>query len=331
MTSKKIMGEIKRHLNGNMVTTNQIAEAFYKLMGSEHSVSGSQINDLAVKLERENGASRHSSNCPCSTPKDKIEQLSAKSLEECYCKTSLSSREQDNLKKGFYTISLLDKIVFAINRDYFWNRLIKASGFGASEFHNIREAANLRKDSLGKDKIFTPSKAGRDSIRVGYSPNNLPQISSKAEERLKCIVLYYNAMYNNSQKEIVITSTGRSSEKQANLVYNSVYYAMGKLASHSMYTGNAGRFTEQEIKKGTPEQDIKDMLAKGIKEKRFTGFNHIDAPDNTVDIGFGSNPNLKNSNFESVLRLFKGRSFIRELLIPPEGGEKVCYHMVINS
>ena len=61
------------------------------------------------------------------------------------------------------------------------------------------------------------------------------------------------------------------------------------------------------------------------------GFRHIDDPDNTADIGFGSNPNLKNSAFESVLRLFRGRSFVRVALIPPEGEETVCYHMVING
>ena len=102
---------------------------------------------------------------------------------------------------------------------------------------------------------------------------------------------------------------------------------------------------EQELKKGTPEQTIKDMIAAGIDSpyktgvrqnvngsmEIFTGFSHVNAPKNTMDIGFGSNPNLKNSNFESVLRLFKGRSFVQTVLIPPEGGETVCYHMVING
>ena len=82
-SSRKIMEEIKRNLSGNMVTTNQIAEQFYKLMGV--SAGGSQINDLAIKLERENGTSRHSSSVPCSAPRDKIEQLSCKCFEECYC------------------------------------------------------------------------------------------------------------------------------------------------------------------------------------------------------------------------------------------------------
>ena len=73
------MNEIKRNLSGtgqsSLVTTNQIAEQFYKLMGA--SVSPSQINDLAVKLERENGTSRQSSNVPCSAPRDKAEQLTS--------------------------------------------------------------------------------------------------------------------------------------------------------------------------------------------------------------------------------------------------------------
>ena len=327
-SSRKIMEEIKRSLSGNMVTTNQIAEQFYKLMGV--SAGGSQINDLAVKLERENNTCRHTSNCPCSAPRDKVEQLSAKCLDDCYCGTSLNSSEQDNLKKGFYKVSLLDKVIFAVNKDYFWNRLYKDSS-DKSINEEARKGVGLSMTNLEGNNIFVATKKGRDSIRVGYNPSSLDKISSKAEERLKCIVLYYNAMYNKSQKEIIITSTKRTPEDQAKEVYKSVFYATDKLAINSMYKGNAGRFTEDELKKGTPEQTIKDMLALGIKEKRFTGFRHIDDPDNTADIGFGSNPNLKNSAFESVLRLFRGRSFVRVALIPPEGEETVCYHMVING
>ena len=105
-SSKKIMEEIKRNLSGNMVTTNQIAEQFYKLMGA--SVSPSQINDLAVKLERENNTCRHNGNCPCSAPRDKVEQLSARCLDDCYCCTPLSSKEKDDLKKDCYKVSKMD-------------------------------------------------------------------------------------------------------------------------------------------------------------------------------------------------------------------------------
>ena len=105
-SSRKIMEEIKRNLNGNMVTTNQIAEQFYKLMGV--SAGSSQINDLAIKLERENGTSRHSSSAPCSAPKDKVEQLSARCFEECYCGTPLSSKEKDDIKQGFYQMTKID-------------------------------------------------------------------------------------------------------------------------------------------------------------------------------------------------------------------------------
>ena len=105
-SSRKIMEEIKRNLSGNMVTTNQIAEQFYKLMGA--SVSPSQINDLAVKLERENNTCRHNGNCPCSAPRDKVEQLSAKCLNDCYCCVPLNSTEKSNLKTDFYKVTKLD-------------------------------------------------------------------------------------------------------------------------------------------------------------------------------------------------------------------------------
>jgi len=99
-SSKKIMEEIKRNLSGNMVTTNQIAEQFYKLMGV--SAGGSQINDLAIKLERENGSNRIRSNVPSSAPRDKIEQLSAKCLEDCYCCTPLSSTDKSEIAQGSF-------------------------------------------------------------------------------------------------------------------------------------------------------------------------------------------------------------------------------------
>lgn len=111
-SSRKIMEEIKKNTNGNMVTTNQIVEVFYKLIGA--SAGSSQINDLAIKLEKDSGACRHSNNCPYSAPRDKIDQLSVKCLEDCYCRTPLSSREQDDLKKGIYKVSLLDKLILQL-------------------------------------------------------------------------------------------------------------------------------------------------------------------------------------------------------------------------
>ncbi|MGL4389137.1 MAG: hypothetical protein ACRCTJ_07080 [Brevinema sp.] len=74
---RKLMEKIKRNLSGQMVTTNQITEAFFKMMGD--SYTSSQVQDLAIKLEKENGT------CPCAVLRNKIVQLSCKCFEECYC------------------------------------------------------------------------------------------------------------------------------------------------------------------------------------------------------------------------------------------------------
>ncbi|MGL5254653.1 MAG: hypothetical protein ACRC9L_06655 [Brevinema sp.] len=81
--NRKLMEEIKRNLSGQMVTTNQIAESFFKMMGD--SYTSSQVQDLAIKLEKGNGTCRCSANCPCAVLRDKIVQLSCKCFEECYC------------------------------------------------------------------------------------------------------------------------------------------------------------------------------------------------------------------------------------------------------
>ena len=266
---------------------------------------------------------------------------------DTYKNRNFTSQEASNLQNGYFMLDEFAQCVFSVSPSKFWERFSKV--ISISKLKEIRSAVGYTMDKFHNDelrshKLFVPSDQGINSISVEYKSNDLTKISGTAEERLKCIVLYYNAMYNNSQKKIIITSTKRTPEDQADEVYDSVKGNSGK-AQGSMYQGYSGMFTEQELKKGTPEQTIKDMLAAGIESPYktgtpqnlngidviFTGFSHVNAPKNTMDIGFGSNPNLKNSNFESVLRLFKGRSFVQKVLIPPEGGEKVCYHMIINS
>ncbi|MGL5955973.1 MAG: LysM peptidoglycan-binding domain-containing protein, partial [Brevinema sp.] len=118
---RKLMEEIKRNISDNIPTTNKIVETFFKLM--KISVSNSQIQDLAIKLEKENGTCRVSANAPCSVPRDKLEQISAKCMEESYLKTPLSTAVLNDLKKGIYHVSSLDKTLFALSKDLFWKRL----------------------------------------------------------------------------------------------------------------------------------------------------------------------------------------------------------------
>ena len=339
MTSKKIMEEIKKNLSGNMVTTNQIAEKFYKLIGV--SASGSQINDLAIKLEKENGSSRHSSNCPCSTPKDKIDQLSCKCFEECYCKTSLSSREQDDLKKGFYTVSLLDKVIFAINRDHFWKRLYKDSS-DKSINEEARKGVGLSMSSLEGNTIFVATTLGIRNITVQKTSDSTGSLSNDVIKKLKYIGIYANYIKKSTDiKQIWVTSAERDANKQANLVYDSVYKATDKLAINSMYKGSSGQYVETELKKGTDKNTIVTHLESGILnglltdtnlKPRYTGFNHVSNKSKTIDIGANSGLDPAKSSFRESLRCFISKGIILDSRSIEEGlkGEKDCHHLVFK-
>ncbi|MGL5956090.1 MAG: hypothetical protein ACRC0X_05740, partial [Brevinema sp.] len=142
-----------------------------------------------------------------------------------------------------------------------------------------------------------------------------------------------------SQKDIVITSTSRTAKEQAKEIYKSVFNANGQLAKNSMYEGYSGQFVEQELKKGTLQKEIEEMLEQGISGIPqnlngvmvvFTGFNHIDAPKNTCDIGINNNPWSKTS-FVAVLEIFiNQRKFLNTQSLPlGKGKETDCHHLVI--
>ena len=64
----------------------------------------------------------------------------------------------------------------------------------------------------------------------------------------------------------------------------------------------------------------------------FTGFNHVNAPNNTADIGIlNSNTWAKSGDFPTVLKKFKsvGKYLNSQTLIYPAEGEKECHHLVI--
>ena len=262
---------------------------------------------------------------------------------DTYKNRNFTSQEASNLQNGYFMLDEFAQCVFSVSPSKFWERFSKV--ISISKLKEIRSAVGYTMDKFHNDelrshKLFVPSDQGINSISVEYKSNDLTKISGTAEERLKCIVLYYNAMYNNSQKKIIITSTKRTPEDQAKEVYDSVKGNSGK-AQGSMYQGYSGMFTEQELKKGTPEQTIKDMLVAGIKGTpqklnnemvSFTGFSHIDAPDNTADIGvLISNTWAKSGDFPSTLEKFKsgGKYLNSQTLIYPAEGEKECHHLVI--
>ncbi|MGL5955252.1 MAG: hypothetical protein ACRC0X_01400, partial [Brevinema sp.] len=60
--------------------------------------------------------------------RDKLEQISAKCMEESYLKTPLSTAVLNDLKKGIYHVSSLDNNMFHMSPSIFWERIVKASG-----------------------------------------------------------------------------------------------------------------------------------------------------------------------------------------------------------
>ncbi|MGL5956814.1 MAG: hypothetical protein ACRC0X_09515, partial [Brevinema sp.] len=230
--------------------------------------------------------------------------------------------------------------------ELFWQYI--ANNLPISQVLSIREAAGKNKDEvLNKtvdDKIFIPSHIGLDEITVKYKSSSINKIDPVAEERLKSIVLYYNCIYDHSQDNIMVTSTSRTAENQAGIVYNNIIANGGKYLG-SMYQGNSGQFVEQELKKGTHKNTILKMLSDGIdspptkigikqqlgnKMVIFFGFSHIDAPKNTCDIGINNNPWSKTS-FVTVLEIFiNQRKFLNAQSLPlGKGKETDCHHLVI--
>ncbi len=74
-----------------------------------------QVQSLAIRLEKENGAFRCSTNAPCSVPRDKLEQIDCKCLEEIYSRTSLNSSEKSKVNRNkIYKMNKIDCAVTSI-------------------------------------------------------------------------------------------------------------------------------------------------------------------------------------------------------------------------
>ena len=165
-------------------------------------------------MEKENGAYRTSMNAPCSAPRDKLEQLSCKSLEERYFKIPLSSNAVNDLKKGFYKVTMLDKILFAINKKEFWYRLYNDSNDMSLNIE-ARRGVGLTMDKLEGDKIFVATKLALINVIIDYNinPSKYP-LKEKSEQTLKIIYLYGQYKYNTINKPIIVSSTFRLPSSQ---------------------------------------------------------------------------------------------------------------------
>ena len=339
MTSKKIMEEIKKNLSGNMVTTNQIAEKFYKLIGV--SASGSQINDLAIKLEKENGSSRHSSNCPCSTPKDKIEQLSVKSFVNAYSLIPLGNNQLSNMEKGFYFITTLDKNMFSENKNIFWNRLIKVSGLSENEFHKFREKFGHSKDRLEGNKIFFPSKKGLSRIDLSFgSGTDQNAMRDKGKEISIGMALHANYLGANIRK-LVITSTQRTEQKQAKLMVpylkrdDSTMYPSVRGWLHTDKQTDGNTYYEQWKKNIITESEfsnIAEKLALKHVKANKSDYKHVSDENGKVfDIGPNESGHSGNDRtcYNKSITILEGNGLHGNSKLYGEGGEN-AYHIVLK-
>ncbi len=278
-------------------------------------------------------------------PPSNVEELFVLNILE-YKDRKFTSEQIANAKKGYYELTQEDVFAIEYNVSLFWSYMHNNTGI--KDMIAIREAVGKGENEVkGKKvgyKMFFPSKVGLENISVKYNPTDLSHIDSKAEYRLKTIVLYYNSKYNKSQKEIVITNTTRTDREQAVIVYNNVKNKHKGIASNSMYKGYSGMFVEQELNKGTSENNIIDMLEAGIEAPNktvtkqllgkikvpFTGFNHVNASKNTCDIGINNN-SWSTQNFGSVLNEFmdQGKFLNTQTLPLGVGNETDCHHLVI--
>ena len=77
--------------------------------------------------------------------------------------------------------------------------------------------------------------------------------------------------------------------------------------------------------------DITNALTNYVT-KNSNRFKHVNAPNNTADIGIlNSNTWAKSGDFPTVLKKFKsvGKYLNSQTLIYPAEGEKECHHLVI--
>lgn len=86
---------------------------------------------------------------------------------------------------------------------------------------------------------------------------------------------------------------------------------------------------ESFLKEGALKDDIIRTFADEIRRKKYTGFNHVENPGRTADIGIGSNASFATTSELEVLTIFKNtdKYLIREKTFLSGEGED-CHHLV---
>lgn len=336
--NKKLLGNIQKNLSDKMVTTNQIVIQFYKMTGN--SASDSQINELRVQLEKENGVCRHASNVPCVISKDDITNLSCKCLEECYCKLKLPSNQISNIEKGWYIVSETDNSMFNQTPLLFWKKIIPLTGLSESEFHKIRDNFGYKKDKLEGNKIFIPSKKGLGNIKISFGKNAVSSsFKNENKEIISEMALHSNYLGANITK-LVITSTSRDSVKQANLMIpylTNIDSTMYPTVRGWLYKGkqeDGKTYYEQKKERIITESKFSDIayeLALKHVRNNMSAYGHVSSDGKVFDIGPNSSSHSsKDINyFNDSLEILEGEVLNSSSKKYGEGGEK-AYHIVVK-
>ncbi|MGL5955342.1 MAG: hypothetical protein ACRC0X_01865 [Brevinema sp.] len=271
-------------------------------------------------------------------------------MEESYLKTPLSTAVLNDLKKGIYHVSSLDKILFALSKDLFWKRLIKVSELSPSEFHKIREKFGYNQNSLKEGQsIFIPLKRKLNNIEIKFGKNADPSsFNSSCKPLLKEMAVHANFLGANI-KYLVITSTSRTPEKQAVLMIN--YLTDGYKEGMYQTTRNwlyidkqkDGNTYYEQFQKGMItqlqfEQIVEELALKHIRAN-LNDYAHVSDSRNVFDIGPNSSGHSRNdiNCFNKTISLVEGKYLNPQTKLYGEGrrpnsdkGGEEAYHIVLR-
>ncbi|MGL4561004.1 MAG: hypothetical protein ACRCV0_01775 [Brevinema sp.] len=330
-THHDLMDKIQRSWSKKVVSLGEVSEKILKEIGYS-SPSSSQISDLAKKIADENRLNGDPAKAYIF--RDQLGKLATKILNELYTQKELTSEQKRDLEKGFYKVSEVDKFMFKINKDLFWNRFYRDSS-DKSTNEEARKVVGLSVDQLESDRIFIVTKMGLDKIAVLYKNGVSNTLNTTYTRRLKSIGVYANYLAkSNIINELVISSMARTEIEQAEFVYQDAIAYPIIPHDEALYNGNTGIVARKYIKEGfSKSQVLEKIIEEGIR-KNPVGFKHISNSGNVIDLGAGDSRQTRHPKFkESFIKFQNTDKFIYSAnsIAWGDRGEKNAYHIVFKN
>ena len=251
---------------------------------------------------------------------------------EKYKNTPLTDTQKNNLAKGVYEVTELDKEIFKNHKDIFWNRLYKDSS-DKSINEEARKGVGLSMTSLEGDSIFVATTLGIKNITVSNKPGVTGSVSSTNKIRLQIIGLYANHLVrSNSIRTILISDVARTPDRQAEYVYNDALLYPNISDTNTMYAGKIGELARKLIKDNVSPLEITTQLTNYITTNGT--FRHVNNSGNTVDIAANDTRDTsKNEFLKSFAQFMKANTWIisnNSLMKGGDGGETNAHHTVFK-